>query len=300
MNLKIFSGFERFGDKYPTEEVKYALGHKEEAIPELLQILEYTVDNAESLTDDLDYMVHFPAVHLLAYFREKKAYEGIIKLISLPQEQYYYLYGELASEYLRKIIPSVCDGDIEPIKKVIEDSSLDEFVRSEALASLLVLMNEGIITREQLVAYFKELLNGKLKADNSYIWDTIPDFCFHIHPSELIEDIETAIADGKISKIDACMDLMERQLKRLVNEVLDELRTNEDYSCISLDDINTLEHLITNSYLKKVDDSDILIDNKYEIAASFPSKEYSYIGRNDPCPCGSGKKYKKCCLGKVN
>jgi len=22
------------------------------------------------------------------------------------------------------------------------------------------------------------------------------------------------------------------------------------------------------------------------------------IGRNEPCPCGSGKKYKKCCLGK--
>ena len=22
------------------------------------------------------------------------------------------------------------------------------------------------------------------------------------------------------------------------------------------------------------------------------------VGRNDPCPCGSGKKYKKCCLGK--
>ena len=23
------------------------------------------------------------------------------------------------------------------------------------------------------------------------------------------------------------------------------------------------------------------------------------IGRNDPCPCGSGKKYKKCCLNNV-
>ena len=22
------------------------------------------------------------------------------------------------------------------------------------------------------------------------------------------------------------------------------------------------------------------------------------IGRNDPCPCGSGKKYKKCCMQK--
>lgn len=22
------------------------------------------------------------------------------------------------------------------------------------------------------------------------------------------------------------------------------------------------------------------------------------VGRNDPCPCGSGKKYKKCCMQK--
>ena len=23
-----------------------------------------------------------------------------------------------------------------------------------------------------------------------------------------------------------------------------------------------------------------------------------HIGRNDPCPCGSGRKYKRCCLEK--
>lgn len=32
------------------------------------------------------------------------------------------------------------------------------------------------------------------------------------------------------------------------------------------------------------------IDKEYK----FPEK----IGRNDPCPCNSGKKYKKCCLNK--
>jgi len=26
----------------------------------------------------------------------------------------------------------------------------------------------------------------------------------------------------------------------------------------------------------------------------------SAIGRNEPCPCGSGKKYKRCCALKVN
>ncbi|WP_436231241.1 SEC-C metal-binding domain-containing protein [Caballeronia sp. LjRoot29] len=27
------------------------------------------------------------------------------------------------------------------------------------------------------------------------------------------------------------------------------------------------------------------------------AKARAKVGRNDPCPCGSGKKYKKCCLG---
>ena len=30
---------------------------------------------------------------------------------------------------------------------------------------------------------------------------------------------------------------------------------------------------------------------------SFKGKKKK-IGKNDPCPCGSGKKYKKCCLNK--
>ncbi len=29
-----------------------------------------------------------------------------------------------------------------------------------------------------------------------------------------------------------------------------------------------------------------------------PYVRQTFTGRNDPCPCGSGKKYKKCCLGK--
>jgi hypothetical protein len=28
------------------------------------------------------------------------------------------------------------------------------------------------------------------------------------------------------------------------------------------------------------------------------NREEHKVGRNDPCPCGSGKKYKKCCMGK--
>jgi len=44
----------------------------------------------------------------------------------------------------------------------------------------------------------------------------------------------------------------------------------------------------------------IALSDQYLQAATGKSKPItnpgSKIGRNDPCPCGSGKKYKKCCM----
>ena len=35
---------------------------------------------------------------------------------------------------------------------------------------------------------------------------------------------------------------------------------------------------------------------KYNLSTkTTPSNSNNKVGRNDPCPCGSGKKYKKCC-----
>src|SRR5215210_7573717 len=31
---------------------------------------------------------------------------------------------------------------------------------------------------------------------------------------------------------------------------------------------------------------------------AYDRRRLMKVGRNDPCPCGSGKKYKKCCLAK--
>jgi len=44
-------------------------------------------------------------------------------------------------------------------------------------------------------------------------------------------------------------------------------------------------------YFRKERKSDLRVDAP-EIRRSTPK-----VGRNDPCPCGSGKKYKKCCGG---
>ena len=65
------------------------------------------------------------------------------------------------------------------------------------------------------------------------------------------------------------------------------------------------------NFFKKKEHAHIPLDkheaepSEEEKAADVPApaiNEYHpgpKFGRNDPCPCGSGKKYKKCCIGKA-
>lgn len=63
--------------------------------------------------------------------------------------------------------------------------------------------------------------------------------------------------------------------------------------------LNKLNNFYTNSEGDFYDDFQFEDDDEYEyddIEVQKPFvREKIKIGRNDPCPCGSGKKYKKCC-----
>ena len=44
----------------------------------------------------------------------------------------------------------------------------------------------------------------------------------------------------------------------------------------------------------------IAYKNSYgeEVKPIEPIRKENKTGRNEPCPCGSGKKYKRCCLNR--
>ncbi len=48
------------------------------------------------------------------------------------------------------------------------------------------------------------------------------------------------------------------------------------------------------SFFQRIDGEWRFIDGTIESNAPY-RREEPKVGRNDPCPCGSGKKYKKCC-----
>ena len=87
-----------------------------------------------------------------------------------------------------------------------------------------------------------------------------------------------------------CGNLLFVAGKRLVDQLFVGLgRDQADYGNYH----QSCEHR-EQSYFKKIDGEWRFIDGEIEKNKPF-HREEPKIGRNDPCPCGSGKKYKKCC-----
>ena len=61
----------------------------------------------------------------------------------------------------------------------------------------------------------------------------------------------------------------------------------------------TINQVINLLYEKDVSKENEKITGESKVVPQeFSIRKREKIGRNSPCPCGSGKKYKKCCLGK--
>ena len=76
------------------------------------------------------------------------------------------------------------------------------------------------------------------------------------------------------------------------------LAYNENYARPELEPLK--EKMTPNRRKEMIE---MLPDSVFAIRGFFknqwPTMTAAKTGRNDPCSCGSGKKYKKCCLNRV-
>jgi hypothetical protein len=143
----ILNEFQQNRGYFPQEAVQEAIQQQEEITPHLLHSLQESVRQPSSPELEESSFLPLYAMYLLAQFRDQRAYPLIIDLCKLPRENLDNLLGDLITEALPSIIASVFDGNIEPIKSVIENASVDEFVRGSALQSLSILVYEGVLPR---------------------------------------------------------------------------------------------------------------------------------------------------------
>jgi hypothetical protein len=292
---EIMNQFERATAKFARAAVEAAEARPEEITPELLRILEETVDRAAQLDAEGDYMAHLYAMFLLAQFRETRAYPLVVRFASLPGDLVDSLCGDFVTEDLGQVLASVCGGELAGIQSLIENEATDQWVRGAALSSLVTLVAVGQKSRDEIVGYFARLFRGKLVRKWSHVWDSLVSYSSDLYPEELLDDIKRAYKDGLVDPGYIGFDHVKRDLAAGKDRILARLADNphrrlvEDtvaemgwWACFREDRAKNTAHALPNSKLNPAVSSQI---------RRAPTK----TGRNEPCPCGSGKKYKKCC-----
>jgi hypothetical protein len=263
---------------FPREALASAIANPDIVVPELLKILARTVENYETFLEQPNYMGHIYAMFLLAQFREKRAYPLIIQLFSMPDEIPFDLTGDVVTADLRRILAGVSCGDDSPIRKLAENDSVNEYVRSAALEALLTLVAVGEKSRDEVIAYFQSLFRKKLAREFSFVWNSLVSCSIDLYPNEVYEDIEQCYREDLVESFFVSMEDVEESLALGKGAALENLKKNRHYTLIT----------------------DAVKDMEWWACFKPPKppggdKRSKKIGRNEPCPCGSGKKYKKCC-----
>ncbi|PAX52126.1 DUF1186 domain-containing protein [Brunnivagina elsteri] len=229
---EIISQLENNTGTFPREALERAIEEKSAITPLLLATLEECKNNLENLLEESEYTLHLYAFYLLAQFREKSAYPLIVEFFSVPGEIAMDATGDLVTEDLGRIIASVFDGNLDPIKQIIENQQANEYIRSAFLSSLVVLVVQGIISREQVIQYFEELFSTKLERKPDYIFTRLVVNSCKLCFIELKKYIDEVFEEGLIESFFISQDNVNDSFQGGVEIALTELREKSRYSLI--------------------------------------------------------------------
>lgn len=243
--------------------------------------------------EKMNFVIH--AIFLLGEIESTSSLNTIFMVLSQSDKYFDLFLGDFLTSLIWEPVYKMANQNLEACKQFMFKPAIDTYARTTFPDMVEQLALHKPERRGEAIQWFKDIiqffLNSKLE-DNVIDSDVIGLLVCNvidIEGKELLDDIELLFKKAIVSKgicgeWNEVKDAFERPAK--FDKKKDILPIAERYVEI------TSTWAGYNEDEKK---SDIDNDDYYE-PTLMPIKAEPKIGRNDPCPCGSGKKYKKCCL----
>ena len=291
--------------QFPTEAINAAIAQQEAITPFLLKILDITPEEldakeyAESDETQTSFTFIF-ALYLLGQFREQQALPLILRFFSTPGEAVSDVSGDIITEDLKSLLAATYNGDFSALAAVVTDTQVNPYVRHAVIEAMLILDAEHQLEEGALVAYLENLFDTYPRDPEDYqFW------------SPLISDVARLRVDSLRGRIDQAFDddLIDTFFIR--RDDVDKIYAGEYYPRESSSQVDVMDiaswvwfqeerHYKPLLPQEPVDENAVSSSSRRSTYLPLPpvktvKRETPKVGRNDPCPCGSGKKYKKCC-----
>ncbi len=293
-----------------------AIAQREAIVPELIAALErVTADPTPYLRQDNEDYLHSFALYLLAQFRETRALGAFLRFFSLPGEQALDLTGDMVTEHGAAVLAAVCGGDPAPLLQLALNEAVNEFVRGQAIDGLLVQAGWSERPRPAVIADLRRLFETLPKPGDPCVWAELICAVSDFNALELLPEARRAFAEdlvdeGIIGLEDVDPDALrgpqrfpqpsaEERFRQFCERnapidavaecgmwicFRDDRDANDDWESLDEDEDESSEAML-----------DALREPPPYLPPPVPFVAPPKVGRNNPCPCGSGKKFKKCC-----
>ena len=282
----------------PEAALRAAEEHRAELTPRLLASLAEVVARPEILADDGDLQLPFFAMYLLAVWRERLAHPLLLGFLRLSGDQCVDLSGDIVTEDMDRMLAQTAGGDPRGLLALARDPAVNEWARVAAIKALSLLTAWDELPRAGLVGHYRELIATiGPPADLDDPGPVHAEFVCCALELQLVEMRDELLAlmergwiDEQIvgSVDDVAADFARPPAQPPARPIDDVIEATRWWGCYEREPAPPAAPRPSSLAAVEPDRLD---------AIPQPYRAPPKVGRNDPCPCGSGKKYKKCCGG---
>jgi Protein of unknown function (DUF1186)/SEC-C motif len=283
-----------FQKRLPIEAIRAATADRARAAPILVHAIEqFLSPDGDSTAQDSLFFIF----HLLGDWREKSAYRPLARLMRCSPDDLDEIFGDFLVETSHRVMAAVFDGDPGPLYQVILDPDADEFIRSRMLEAIAMVTLRGEMPRSEAVRFLRACYSELEPQDECWVWQGWQSAVALLGLVELKPLVEDAFAHGLISNSWLKLRHFEQDIQLAIDDPAALLqRSDGEYSLFG----DTVEELSTwycfrPEKVRRNADENVDRSNVLWWGGTAVNR-YKNVGRNDPCPCGSGRKFKKCCL----
>ena len=205
------------------------------------------------------------------------------------------------------LFASLCREDPPLLARAAADDRFIVTGRGCAIRALATLHLSGLLGREEVVKHLEGLADAVIASGEGFLGRALADAICAVDPEDLIRvvqrlDREELLDDSPVDYLALVRDLLQKPRERY------EFRAEfEDRYTLLDDPVDVLETVLAAEHV-------FAEPGPFPPEASLPAafagrppsgletrengtlvRARKKVGRNEPCPCGSGRKYKHCC-----
>ncbi len=317
----------------PSEALTAALANWPALYPEIKRVIGSFIENEDSV-DLSKYSFIYYGFFLLLEKKQTDALDLIIDLMSKEEgwnTPLDLVFGDALTEFVPSAFYILAGGQSLPLIDYVLSSSAGMYCRTSAIACLFAQYESGILSESDFDQFIEQCfitfaVDGQSEVQ-LYLLESLAAFCLDYNLEKYQSRFIELANEGYLDSISMDIEVLEaweydsgkRQLES--RQIISDINTVEllsgwqafqkevgpsDQFVPDFNDLKVQQDILGSATPEQLERAYKRLEHGafYEDDATSDSTNpqgamadsFTKVGRNDPCPCGSGKKFKKCCL----